>query len=852
MKRYLFATLFLVMFPTLMFAQRDIVELSNADPTTCCFEMLLANEHAPESSLDRVRLVSLTPGVQFTPDANGPWPEHLVSETVLEFGEEGNELPTGELLEGFLLCIERLPGAPSNFRVAWTTEFEGNLMDTDTLELQCESMESYCDSVSVLPFAPPIKPEGSCCFDITLHNLHDPEGALNRFTVRMFDPRATIVSVSGSPWPVADQSATEVTFKASGDSLATGMSLGGFRICISPPDGQSASVPLFWTSGNDDIVVCEGVAFAECDITENPRCDSIFHQEQQDCSISVGFTNLHIPRGNIDGFRVRVLTTGGGIDTATAPQGWDVASQSALTVRFAKQDTPIGSGETADGFTLRFKAPTGRFFDVAICTMLDDAVICCDTIQLECDPPPPTFCYSLLIDAVPNTCTYDLGFVNTHQPTSAVNDFHVRLQTDGASIADASPPGNWFIASNDGRNIIFRDTTGIVLPDEEQSGFMLSLAPGDGDGRIIFEWCTSLDGTVNCCDIASVFCDPPVDRCDSLYVLPGEGYCQYEAGFANLHVPVSGVDAFHVTLDDAETMLLDAEAPDGWTIDELSEGGATFVIDGAALSTGVAQEGFILKLLPSAQSKRIPLTLCTSLDDSTLCCDTVSVFCEFEIVQCDVIDVITDIDQACCFEFELQNVHLPRSGIDALNVEILTPDVIFYTSTVEDAAGWEHLTNSRRIGWRALDAALPSGETLGGFKVCYDNDAIGNADFQISVQTLSSGRILCIDTLTIKCDRTLSVERLEGMLPSRYGLHQNYPNPFNPSTTIEFDLPVPADVILSLYDTEGRLLMDLGSGNYLAGTYRVSLDASSLPSGVYFYQLRTSEFIQTRSLLLLR
>ena len=35
--------------------------------------------------------------------------------------------------------------------------------------------------------------------------------------------------------------------------------------------------------------------------------------------------------------------------------------------------------------------------------------------------------------------------------------------------------------------------------------------PGADDGRIIFEWCTSLDGTINCCDVASVFCEPPQD-----------------------------------------------------------------------------------------------------------------------------------------------------------------------------------------------------------------------------------------------------------------------------------------------------------------------------------------------------
>jgi len=117
---------------------------------------------------------------------------------------------------------------------------------------------------------------------------------------------------------------------------------------------------------------------------------------------------------------------------------------------------------------------------------------------------------------------------------------------------------------------------------------------------------------------------------------------------------------------------------------------------------------------------------------------------------------------------------------------------------------------------------------------------------------VEDGRILCEDTITIKCDRTLSIELIPGSRPDRYRLHQNYPNPFNPSTTIVFDIPQRAEITLSLYNAHGRLVMDLGSGAYEAGSWSLTLDASALPSGTYHYQLRSAQYTATRSMVLLK
>ncbi len=88
--------------------------------------------------------------------------------------------------------------------------------------------------------------------------------------------------------------------------------------------------------------------------------------------------------------------------------------------------------------------------------------------------------------------------------------------------------------------------------------------------------------------------------------------------------------------------------------------------------------------------------------------------------------------------------------------------------------------------------------------------------------------------------------------PSDYQLFQNYPNPFNPITTIRYSIPQTGNVELVIYDILGRKVKTLIDEFKSTGTYEVSLDAGSISSGVYFYQLRAGEFIQTKKMVLIR
>lgn len=93
-------------------------------------------------------------------------------------------------------------------------------------------------------------------------------------------------------------------------------------------------------------------------------------------------------------------------------------------------------------------------------------------------------------------------------------------------------------------------------------------------------------------------------------------------------------------------------------------------------------------------------------------------------------------------------------------------------------------------------------------------------------------------------DQAITDEALanEPVLPTTYALRQNYPNPFNPETVIEYDLPEPVSVVLTVYDLLGRHVRTLVEGSYNVGTHRVTWNGRDnqgerVAGGMYLYLL---------------
>ncbi len=89
-------------------------------------------------------------------------------------------------------------------------------------------------------------------------------------------------------------------------------------------------------------------------------------------------------------------------------------------------------------------------------------------------------------------------------------------------------------------------------------------------------------------------------------------------------------------------------------------------------------------------------------------------------------------------------------------------------------------------------------------------------------------------------------------IPEDYHLQQNFPNPFNPSTKIKYSLPRKSTVVVKVYDVLGNEIQTLVSEEKTAGTYEMTWNAASLPSGIYFYQLRAGNIIQTKKMVLMK
>jgi photosystem II stability/assembly factor-like uncharacterized protein len=93
---------------------------------------------------------------------------------------------------------------------------------------------------------------------------------------------------------------------------------------------------------------------------------------------------------------------------------------------------------------------------------------------------------------------------------------------------------------------------------------------------------------------------------------------------------------------------------------------------------------------------------------------------------------------------------------------------------------------------------------------------------------------------------------LDNFTPSDFALHQNFPNPFNPVTIIRYSIPLKSQVEIVIYNTLGEKVKQLVSEEKEAGSYSVEFNASSLPSGNYFYRLQADSFIETKKLVLMK
>ncbi len=98
-----------------------------------------------------------------------------------------------------------------------------------------------------------------------------------------------------------------------------------------------------------------------------------------------------------------------------------------------------------------------------------------------------------------------------------------------------------------------------------------------------------------------------------------------------------------------------------------------------------------------------------------------------------------------------------------------------------------------------------------------------------------------------------AVDQLEDeSIPTEYKLHQNYPNPFNPSTTISYQLPQPGNVNISVFNVAGQLVETLLDEHKKAGYHSVIWRASGVGSGLYFYRIKSGDYISVKKCIVMK
>jgi len=155
-------------------------------------------------------------------------------------------------------------------------------------------------------------------------------------------------------------------------------------------------------------------------------------------------------------------------------------------------------------------------------------------------------------------------------------------------------------------------------------------------------------------------------------------------------------------------------------------------------------------------------------------------------------------------------------------------------------------------GWIVGNQGLILHTTNGGTDWNIEGDGFTTTLLRGVHFTSSTNGYACGNERTLlKYGEITSVEN-EEELPTEYSLLQNYPNPFNPSTKIKFTIVEAGFTSLIIYDVLGNEVANLSNKEKPAGEYEIEFTGNELTSGIYFYQLRAEEFVQTKKMVLIK
>jgi hypothetical protein len=146
--------------------------------------------------------------------------------------------------------------------------------------------------------------------------------------------------------------------------------------------------------------------------------------------------------------------------------------------------------------------------------------------------------------------------------------------------------------------------------------------------------------------------------------------------------------------------------------------------------------------------------------------------------------------------------------------------------------------------WKKLSFIEGHGTTLASQSYTYLDKSVGFGKYSYQIKQVD---------LDGKWNAYPEMQVLVGVAPDKFSLAQNYPNPFNPSSVIEFAVPKSGYTTLKVYNILGQEVAQLFEGNAEAGViHSADWEAATMPSGVYFYTLRSAGSTKTKRMLLMK
>jgi hypothetical protein len=157
--------------------------------------------------------------------------------------------------------------------------------------------------------------------------------------------------------------------------------------------------------------------------------------------------------------------------------------------------------------------------------------------------------------------------------------------------------------------------------------------------------------------------------------------------------------------------------------------------------------------------------------------------------------------------------------------------------------GGVFLSTNNGTSWTAVNTGLTANITVSSFAVSGSNLFAGTSGSGVWRRPLS--------------EMVTAVEDDFSQVPVGFTLEQNYPNPFNPATTIRYQLPKAAHVVLKIYNLSGQEVRTLINARQPAGANAVVWDGrdesgKEVSSGIYVYRLQAGESVQSRKLSFVR